>query len=323
MSFLNPAMLFGMTALAIPIIVHLLNRRRFKKIQWAAMRFLQVSLERNQRRMKVEDWILLLLRMAIVALIALAASRPTTDWLKSKGLSSKVTASIIIDSSASMLKKDEAEQENRFSIAQKIAGEVLNALPKGSATSVILGANSSGKGIKEPTHDTARAKRTLEESKATHRGSDLFPAIESAITTLQDRPSSQKELVIITDGEASAWRQYEAITRSLDQSKKDTNAIIVLVGKDPDENLAITRLDQKTPIASVDQPVRLAVEVTNFGKVEANDVEVQMSINKEPIGDPTIIEAIPAGESRTITTFIELTDPGYQQISSTINIDDA
>ena len=121
MSFLNPAMLFGMTALAIPIIVHLLNRRRFKKIQWAAMRFLQVSLERNQRRMKVEDWILLLLRMAIVALIALAVSRPTTDWLKSKGLSSKVTASIIIDSSASMLRKDETEQESRFSIAQGIA----------------------------------------------------------------------------------------------------------------------------------------------------------------------------------------------------------
>ena len=323
MSFLNPAMLFGMTALAIPIIVHLLNRRRFKKIQWAAMRFLQVSLERNQRRMKVEDWILLLLRMAIVALIALAASRPATDWLKSKGLSSKVTASVIIDSSASMLKKDASEQENRFSIARKIADEVLNSLPKGSATSMVLGANSSGKGIKEPTHDMGRAQKVLGESKATHRGSDLFPAIQSAITTMQDRPSSQKELVIITDGEASAWRQYEAITRSLDQSKKDTNAIIVLVGKDPDENLAITRLDQKTPIASVDQPVRLAVEVTNFGNAEANDVEVQMSINEEPIGDPAVIEAIPPGESRTITTFVELSNPGYQRISSKINVNDA
>ena len=287
------------------------------------MRFLQVSLERNQRRMKVEDWILLLLRMAIVALIALAASRPATDWLKSKGLSSKVTASVIIDSSASMLKKDASEQENRFSIARKIADEVLNSLPKGSATSMVLGANSSGEGIKEPTHDMARAQKVLEESKATHRGSDLFPAIQSAITTMQDRPSSQKELVIITDGEASAWRQYEAITRSLDQSKKDTNAIIVLVGKDPDENLAITRLDQKTPIASVDQPVRLAVEVTNFGNAEANDVEVQMSINDEPIGDPAVIEAIPPGESRTITTFVELSNPGYQRISSKINVNDA
>ena len=60
MSFLNPALLMGAAALAIPIIVHLLNRRRFKRVKWAAMRFLEVSLERNQRRMKVEDWILLL-----------------------------------------------------------------------------------------------------------------------------------------------------------------------------------------------------------------------------------------------------------------------
>ena len=92
MSFLNPALLMGAFALAIPIIVHLLNRRRFKRIKWAAMRFLEVSLERNQRRMKVEDWILLLLRLAIVALIVLALSRPASSWIKSTGLGSTVAA---------------------------------------------------------------------------------------------------------------------------------------------------------------------------------------------------------------------------------------
>ena len=92
-------MLFGMTALAIPVIVHLLNRRRFKKLPWAAMRVLQVSLERNQRRMKVEDWILLLLRLAIVALLALALARPAAAWLDSQSLGSKIASSIIIDSS--------------------------------------------------------------------------------------------------------------------------------------------------------------------------------------------------------------------------------
>ena len=114
MSFLNPALLMGAAALAIPIIVHLLNRRRFKRVKWAAMRFLEVSLERNQRRMKVEDWILLIIRLVIVALIVLALSRPATDWIKSSGLGSTVTASVIVDSSASMQRTDKNSDLSRF-----------------------------------------------------------------------------------------------------------------------------------------------------------------------------------------------------------------
>ncbi|MEC9112205.1 MAG: BatA domain-containing protein, partial [Verrucomicrobiota bacterium] len=123
MSFLNPALLMGAAALAIPIIVHLLNRRRFKRVKWAAMRFLEVSLERNQRRMKVEDWILLLLRLVIVALIVLALSRPATDWIKSSGLGSTVTASVIVDSSASMQRTDQNSDLSRFQIAKETARE--------------------------------------------------------------------------------------------------------------------------------------------------------------------------------------------------------
>ena len=76
MSFLNTAMLWGLAALAVPIFIHLLNRRRFRRVPWAAMRFLKVSVEQNQRRMKLEDWLLLLVRCAMVALLALLVARP-------------------------------------------------------------------------------------------------------------------------------------------------------------------------------------------------------------------------------------------------------
>src|SRR4026209_1348869 len=76
MSFLNPIMLAGLAAISVPIIIHLLNRRKFHKVVWAAMRFLQTSVEQNQRRMRVEDMILLALRCLLVALLALALARP-------------------------------------------------------------------------------------------------------------------------------------------------------------------------------------------------------------------------------------------------------
>ena len=71
MGFLNPLLLFGLAAVSVPIIIHLLNRRKFQKVVWAAMRFIKTSVEQNQRRMRVEDLILLALRCLLLALLAL------------------------------------------------------------------------------------------------------------------------------------------------------------------------------------------------------------------------------------------------------------
>ena len=79
MNFLNQTLLWGIAAISVPIIIHLLNRRRFRRVPWAAMRFLRVSVEQNQRRMKIEDWILLLVRCGLVALLALLMARPVME----------------------------------------------------------------------------------------------------------------------------------------------------------------------------------------------------------------------------------------------------
>ena len=76
MSFLNPIMLAGLAAVSVPIIIHLLNRRKFQKVVWAAMKFLQISVEQNQRRMRVEDMILLALRCLLVFFLALDIAEP-------------------------------------------------------------------------------------------------------------------------------------------------------------------------------------------------------------------------------------------------------
>ena len=102
MQFLNQILLAGLAAAAIPIIIHLLNRRRFKRVPWAAMRFVQVSLQRNQRRMQIEDLILLIIRCLLLALLAFALARPAVDWIRSQFFGAKVSSTIILDRSGSM-----------------------------------------------------------------------------------------------------------------------------------------------------------------------------------------------------------------------------
>ena len=319
-------MLFGMAALAIPIIVHLLNRRRFKKLPWAAMRFLQVSLERNQRRMKVEDWILLLLRLALVALLALALARPAAAWLDSQSLGSKIASTIIIDSSGSMGRTDQGTEKTRFEIARGFGTEAIRTLPRGSAASVIFAADSTGSGITEPTRDLNRAEAILEGDNAqtlTNRSSDLMPAVKAALDSLANRSAAQKELILVTDGDANAWNQFESIIRVLESAPEDIRSVIAMVGNNSGENLAITRLSQNTPITAVGQPVRLAVEISNFGANSFDDIPVQLTIDSNPVGEPVEIESLPSGASRTLTMFAQLPSPGIHELAVSIPGNDA
>ena len=103
MSFLNPLLLFGIAAVSVPIIIHLLNRRKFRKVNWAAMKFVKLSIDQNQRRMRLEDLILLLLRCALLALLALALARPVMRQSESSFMGQAgVTSVLVLDNSFSM-----------------------------------------------------------------------------------------------------------------------------------------------------------------------------------------------------------------------------
>src|SRR5215211_1782389 len=80
-TLLNAALLLGLVAVAIPPIIHLLNRKRFQVVRWGAMQFLQVS-ERTRRRVFLEEVLLMLVRMGLIALMAVALAAPVdTAWL--------------------------------------------------------------------------------------------------------------------------------------------------------------------------------------------------------------------------------------------------
>ena len=76
MTFINYTMLFGLSALAVPVLIHLLNRSRARVLDWGAMRFLLASITSQNRRILVEEVILLALRCLLVALVVMALARP-------------------------------------------------------------------------------------------------------------------------------------------------------------------------------------------------------------------------------------------------------
>src|SRR5690349_16230736 len=76
MAFLNAFFLGGLVLASVPIIIHLLNRRRFMRVDWAPMKYLKLTIKTNRRRLRIEQLILLAVRTLVVILIVLAVARP-------------------------------------------------------------------------------------------------------------------------------------------------------------------------------------------------------------------------------------------------------
>src|SRR4051812_18376895 len=162
--FLNSLMLFGLAAVAVPVIIHLLNKRKFERVVWAAMRFLQVSVEQNQRRIRVEDLILLILRCLLLALLALALARPVVRTVTSGMFGQAgVTSVILLDNSYSMGAVDGAN--TRFEQAKTAADQAIGSLPAGSSVAVYYASDVAEGVIPEPTFDLNLARKSIREAK--------------------------------------------------------------------------------------------------------------------------------------------------------------
>jgi len=312
-------MLAGLSAVSIPIIIHLLNRRKFERVVWAAMRFVRLSVEKNQRRIKVEDMLLLILRCLLLALLALALARPVLRAAVGAMGLSKVTAVIVLDNSYSMTQTDGIEP--KFEAAKRAADEVIKTMPTGSSVAVLLCSDVVNKLIPEPTYDLTLASEQIKEAPVFDRGTNLLSGIQSAMEILKDRSELRKEIYVITDGQAGGWGRMEEIRRVLEDSRREVRAHLLFVGRPEEKNLGIASLKLDGGVVAVNVPVRLNVRVQNFGKGEANDVNVSIAVDGEPPMDQTTIASIPGGESRSVSLFARMKADGFHTVTAKIDGD--
>ncbi len=321
MTFLNPLLLFGVLAVASPIVIHLLARKQIKKVVWAAMRFLQASVARNQRMMDLEDLFLLILRCALLALLALALARPSFQkgGFGSMASGTSESAVILIDNSASMSQTDGAV--SAFERSRKAAEEVLDAMPSGSSAAVWLISDIVNPQIPEPSRDFSLARKVVRQAQRTDRGTEMQPALRQAIDVLKRQKTPGKAIYLITDGQAGGWKQLGETRAMLDSVRAEIKTHLLLVGQGESRNLGITGLRLASALAPVDEPLRFEAEVSNFGVEEAKNIPVSLGMDAEPPGDEQTLESIPAGQSKRISLFIRFRDPGFHSVTARIQAD--
>ena len=130
-SVLNPAYWIATAAVSVPIIIHLINRLRYKRLRWAAMEFLLKSQQRNRRKLILEQLLLLLLRCLLVLMIVLLLLRPTW-YMGDEGRASDWPYHhvIVLDDSWSMNdleNPDISAEVDAFKAATKLIGDLAEA----------------------------------------------------------------------------------------------------------------------------------------------------------------------------------------------------
>ncbi|HEX6985682.1 MAG TPA: BatA domain-containing protein [Planctomycetaceae bacterium] len=290
---LNPAVAAtGAGLVAAPILIHLINRMRYRRVKFAAMEFLLASQQKNRRRVLIEQLLLLLLRVLIVAGIILLIARLVLDpsALALLRAGAKTHHVVLLDDSGSMRSRagESTAFEEAKGIVRKLVAEAARESDSQQLTLILL---SQAKGNaaffteKDIDDDFLNELDTkLENVAATHQAFDLRDGLEAARQRLLPERSGARLLHVLSDFRRSDWLDQPGLLSEVaDLGKSGVAVNLVRVVGDETPNLAVTTVAGDLETAAAGVPVRVRVGVTNFGAAVAEDVAVGVTQDKQKL----------------------------------------
>ena len=269
LSFLTPMLLAGTALVAVPVVLHLIMRRKPVKHDFPALRFLTERAVANRRRLRLNHLLLLLLRMAALALLALALARPTlrgAGWLADA--EGPVAAVFVFDTAPRMLLRE--ANRTRLAQAAEMARVLFAKLPATSKVAVLD--TSGGAAAFSPTVAAANAR--VERLAAATPGTTLAGAMAEGLRLLETSQLARREMYVFTDCSRGAW----AGTAPLDvgTSHPDVSVLYVDVGARAQRNFALDSVELASDVIAAGAPVTLTVSAGRSGPDANRAIAVEM-----------------------------------------------
>ncbi len=230
MNFASPALAgAAVAAMTLPILIHLLMRRRQRPVEWAAMELLRRAIQKHRRSRRIERWILLVMRCLLLLLAGLAMARPLASSVLGAG--QPTALALVIDDSAAS-RATAADGRSAFTMSQGQAQEAIDALPAGS--SVVVVRTSSGAALTPQPTPPASAAALVAAMEPTFEPGRLRDAVASADELLRSSPLPGRILVTSSftrgavDTEATVLPSTRAVLTTLQTADvAEDNASIV------------------------------------------------------------------------------------------------
>ena len=317
MTFVTQALLFGAGLVVLPIILHLIMRRRPKLLEFPALRFIQKRHDTNQRRLRLRHLLLLLLRAGAIALLALALARPSIKLSSRLGSQeAPVAAALIFDASPHM--QYLREKKTRLDIAREIGQWLLEQLPPESQVAVF----DSGMAPRSFDADRGLSKQRIQQLEIVPNPRPLARIVAEAALVLKNNSNlSAKEIYVFTDLSRASWPTDEAAR--LQQRLKDLAGVslyLIDVGVSEPADFALGDLRLSQQVIAAGGSVEIQTDISSLGTEGSRAGEAERVVELDLAKDDGTLEKISEqihqlkpGDSQTVVFRLTSLKSGARQ----------
>ncbi len=321
MAFLNPWLLLGLAGVSVPIVIHLLNRFRPRKVAWAAMALLRQATTVRSRQVQIEDLLLLLLRCLAVLLLALALARPTLTLRGASllGGDPSVAALVALDGSYSM--SHQTGLVSRFDHALARLRDIGATLSPGSPFTLAVMGDRPRVLVRNSGYDPASLGDLARDATPLPEGLNLERNLETLAQLVAEMRAPVRECYLVTDAQASSFAAMSDQARlTLDRIAQQAHVFVVPVASEHHENVAVTSLRLGSGLLRRGGAGRFIVEVRNVGSHPATGVTVTLAADDTAV-DRAVVSDISAGQTVQVSLMARFDRAGPARFTATVGPD--
>ncbi len=265
MSYLQPWMLWVLPAALLPIIIHLLNRLRYRTVHWAAMLFLLKANKAATRRAKIRQYILLCLRVLVLLFFLWAMARPITGgWMGAAAGGAPEVVVVLLDRSASMEAHAPAQQESKRAHAIALLAE---AAKQSAGSRFVLLENV----LRQPLEIAGTAVlAAMQMAEPTDTAADIPAMLRTALDYLTKNKPGSAEVWLASDLQASNWRpespEWQDIAARFAGLSQGTRVRVLDLSTAPGTNLSIAVKSADLRVRAEKGQLALALEIKSSGQ---------------------------------------------------------
>jgi len=271
MSFLNPFLLFGSLALAIPILIHLVRREKSEIIPFSSLMFLLKVPKRSIRQQKIKNLLLMALRLLILALLVGAFARPYMTQPAKPTVSANANRGVVmmLDTSYSM------RYGNNFDKLKAEAQKRIDAM-RATDRMAIVAFNDNASLLSRPTSDKNALKAVVDALEPSFSGTRYYEAFTLADRALAEFGGDQKQLIVISDFQRNGWNRSSRESIIGNDVKVET--VNLAVQSPNNVGIDSVSVDPSTSFTRT-YSGRVIARIHNYRKDIPVDIDVIVSLN--------------------------------------------
>lgn len=321
MTFLNPLVLFGLIAGAIPVILHLLNLRKLRTIEFSTLAFLKELQQTKIRKLKFRQLLLLLLRTLAILCLVLAFARPALrgPLFGKLGGTAHSTVVLIFDDSFSMTASD--QYGGLFKQAKEKTERLIDLLNDGDEVYLLKLSDLPAGTVDPATHDLPGLRRMIRESAISMVTRPITDALNLSSKLLARSKNANKEVYIISDMQETLFPPVQPGDTA--GANAGGNYFLVEIGAKPVDNATVDSIEIVSRIFETGKPVQIRAIVRNYSETPVmnsalsafldNSRAGQATLRIDPWGTATVTMNITPKHSGIVRGYAELENDAIEQ----------